>query len=364
VSVEDFFSATFRAARTRFLEAARSRAAVIQSHVHPSQRGPAGEELATDVALLGSSSSKSILMIVSGTHGVEGFAGSGCQIAFLQSKLCEQVTASCRVVLVHAVNPYGFAYVRRTNEDNIDLNRNFVDFSRPLPQNPAYAESARALLPSGPSLEEYTAARDRLEREAVSRGGYQFLKSALQPGQYDFPQGLYYGGAAPAWSSRIFLQICRREFADCDAAAVLDLHTGLGSPGVGELIFMSWEQFERHRHSFPGPVSCAGRKTSVTASVNGALVSAACNAIPAATAIGCALEFGTVTLEENMRAKIFENWTYYHLPPQHVLRRESSQRFKNAYFCDSLEWKAKVIARSAKVVSSLHRWLRAAPPRS
>ena len=33
---------------------------------------------------------------------------------------------SVRVVIVHAVNPYGFACGRRFNEDGVDLNRNVL----------------------------------------------------------------------------------------------------------------------------------------------------------------------------------------------------------------------------------------------
>ena len=51
------------------------------------------------------------------------------------------------LVLVHANNPHGFAHQRRVNEDNIDLNRNFIDFDAKTPESPEYAELHPALVP-------------------------------------------------------------------------------------------------------------------------------------------------------------------------------------------------------------------------
>jgi len=77
------FAANYREAREKFLAAARSAGAAVTSHVHPQQRGAEGEELAADVAFLGSDDAAAVLCILAGTHGVEGFCGSGIQVALL-----------------------------------------------------------------------------------------------------------------------------------------------------------------------------------------------------------------------------------------------------------------------------------------
>ena len=41
-------------------------------------------------------------------------------------------------ILTHAHNPWGFANALRCTEENVDLNRNFIDFEKPLPSNPNY----------------------------------------------------------------------------------------------------------------------------------------------------------------------------------------------------------------------------------
>jgi predicted deacylase len=352
MTVTQHFCASYLEARCKFLEAARQRGAALNSFFHPSRVGPTGEPLAVDVAVLGNDTAERVLMIVSATHGVEGYAGSGCQVHYLNNELTR--SPSVKVVLVHAINPYGFAYNRRTNEDNIDLNRNFIDFATPPPINPQYSEYAKRFLPAGGALTDYERAAARLADEARLRGGYQFLKTALQPGQYAHPDGLYYGGTTASWSNTIFMQICRRHLSQARRGAVLDVHTGLGAHGVGELIFMRQDSAQKYAHHFTAPVSCAGGKTSVSAGVKGPLVNAACDEIAGEVAIGCALEFGTVPVEDNTSAMIFENWTHRWLTPAHPLHQQSSQRLKDTYYCDSTAWKQSVIDRFTEITHQLH----------
>src|SRR6516225_9551772 len=97
----------------------------------------------------------------SGTHGVEGFCGSGCQTGYLNDRLYEALSSKSAVILVHALNPFGFAWLRRVNEDNIDVNRNFHDFRKPLPSSEAYEQLHGWLVPgdwTGPQREKADAA--------------------------------------------------------------------------------------------------------------------------------------------------------------------------------------------------------------
>ena len=350
----DHFSRSYQEARQKFLSAAKIHSAAVESFVHPFARGPAGEDLATDVATFGDQRCGQILMIVSGTHGVEGYAGSGCQTHLLHSDVFREISQSVCTILVHAMNPFGFAYDRRTNEDNIDLNRNFIDFSSELPNNPHYAEYAARFLPQGAALNCHQEAEARLDMEAKEKGGYQFLKKALQPGQYAYPEGLYYGGTGPCWSNTTFMQICRRYLSGATRAAVLDIHTGLGPHGVGELIFMRPDAAQRYAHHFSPPVSHAGGKTSVSAGVKGPLVNAACDEITGEMAICCALEFGTVSVEDNTKAMIFENWTHRYLSPNDPLYQQSSQRLRRTYYCETPSWQQSVIDRSTEIIGQLH----------
>src|ERR1700681_3685975 len=144
------FSQSYVEARDKFLAAARMRGAKLTNHVHPTKRGAPGEKLSMDFALPGSADSPGMLLLISGTHGVEGFCGSGCQVALLNDPtfIAEVERSGIAVLMLHALNPYGFSHLRRVNEDNADLNRNFVDFGSPLAVNRAYAEIHSMLLPA------------------------------------------------------------------------------------------------------------------------------------------------------------------------------------------------------------------------
>jgi hypothetical protein len=150
-------SASYADARAAFLDAAAAAGATIETFPHP-LRGLHDEDLAVDVAEI--AGGPDVVIVVSGTHGVEGYAGSALQRHHLTLLADDPLPASGRptLVFVHALNPYGFSWVRRVNEDNVDLNRNFPDWSQPLPTNDGYAELADILVPTEwtPEVQERT----------------------------------------------------------------------------------------------------------------------------------------------------------------------------------------------------------------
>jgi len=129
------FSLDYQTARAKFLAAARDAGAALEAILHP-ERGPDGGDLATDVALIGSREAESVLVMISATHGVEGFCGSGAQVDWLRREEYRALPGGTAVLMVHAINPYGFAWLRRVTNENVDLNRNWIDFDAPRPQNP------------------------------------------------------------------------------------------------------------------------------------------------------------------------------------------------------------------------------------
>jgi hypothetical protein len=72
-----YFAASYGEARAKFLSAAESAGATVSRHVHPTERGAEGEELSIDLAMLGEPDAPGLLLLISGTHGAEGFCGSG-----------------------------------------------------------------------------------------------------------------------------------------------------------------------------------------------------------------------------------------------------------------------------------------------
>jgi Protein of unknown function (DUF2817) len=273
MGIPQYFSATYAEARRKFLEAARAAGAAIESHVNPNSKGPNGEELATDVARFGDMDAENLFITCSGTHGNEGFCGSGCQIGFIKEGIISARPKSVGVLLVHAVNPYGFSHVRRVTEDNVDLNRNFPDFSKPLPENPRYPEIHDLLVPSdwdGPGRATAEAALQAW----VDKNGMPAFQAAVSGGQYKFPDGLFFGGQRATWSNQIFRAIVKKHGAKAKRVGFIDFHTGLGPTGYGEPIYIGAPNtpgFERARAWWGNEITSPEGGTSKSAVVTGTL---------------------------------------------------------------------------------------------
>lgn len=226
------FSPTYAVARRRFLDAARDVHAQISSYPIE-QVGPSGESLSIDVAWVGAREPIQTVVVTSGLHGVEGFFGSAVQLAWLARLASGEVELSPRttVVLVHAVNPFGFAWRRRTDSGNVDLNRNFVDRlagEKYLGTPDGYEHVQKFLTPSTvPSWMSYPTFRCGAAW-LVARHGARILRTAVASGQYEDQNGLFFGGYVPSESTALMQSHFWSWTRGADAVVHLDLHTGLG----------------------------------------------------------------------------------------------------------------------------------------
>ena len=227
------FAEDYQGARQLFLGAAAQAKGDVTSFAHP-LTGPHGEPLFCDIFYQGDPDASAVLVTISATHGIEGFCGSGVQVHCLRHGANQSPNVG--LLHIHAINPYGFAWLRRVNEDNVDLNRNFIDFSQPLPDNPGYTELAPHLLPKDLSSTTLLRANQALELYRQTHGERAY-EIAVSGGQYFHPKGLFYGGVEKSWSRKLIekivgdLDLARRE-----RVAIIDFHTGLGPYGYGELI--------------------------------------------------------------------------------------------------------------------------------
>ena len=232
---EACFSPDYATARNRFLAACVQRGAPPAAYPNPNT-GPGGEELAVDVAWFGPPDAGRILVLQSATHGVEGFTGSAAQLDWLTEDGPSRLPGGVATLLIHAINPHGFAWLRRVTEEGVDLNRNWVDFDQPLPENPGYAELGDAFLPTELSGPIFHAAEDKLKAWRAAHGERAF-EGARGGGQHTHPTGLCFGGLEPTWSRRTLETIIADHgLAERRLMAVIDFHTGLGRYGYGEPI--------------------------------------------------------------------------------------------------------------------------------
>ncbi|MGM4903755.1 M14 family metallopeptidase [Tardiphaga sp. 866_E4_N2_1] len=229
------FALDYDGARVKFRNAANDVGAALTTYTHPALKSPNGQDLCIDVARLGDPRAASQLVILSGTHGLEGLSGSAAQIGWMQSKFARTLPRGVSILFVHAINPYGFAWGTRTTENNVDLNRNFIDFSTPRPGNPGYAKLYPHLLP-----EDWTPAALQIYADAVEAfkdaHGDDGLFDTLARGQYDFPDGSNYGGSGREWSNLTLETIIADHLGAAERIGFIDWHTGIGD--FGESFFL------------------------------------------------------------------------------------------------------------------------------
>jgi hypothetical protein len=356
----DAFSTDYAQARERFLAAAAAAGAATRSDLHP-LKGRAGETLALDVAVLGDPEAAQRLLVSSGCHGVEGFCGSGVQLAALQdsSLLGQARQHGVTLVLAHALNPWGFSHIRRVTHENVDLNRNFQDFSQPLPVNAGYAQLHSLLLPQHwpPDAENQAAMAQWIELR-----GMGFVQEAVTSGQYAFSDGLFFGGSAPTWSNGAVRRLLRQHTSGARQLGWIDLHTGLGPSGHGERIFshaasvaaVAGEEDPFARASrwwgAAGPLTRAEDGSSSSARLNGTMSEAAAQECPDTQTTKITLEFGTLEGLDMLLALRAEQWLQQHPKVGEAKRQRIKRQLLDAFFVDRPGWKSSVLEQGLSAI--------------
>lgn len=351
MSAAAHFSASYAEARARFLEAAQQAGLAVESIAHP-LAGAQGETLALDIVREGPADARRVLFLSSACHGVEGFCGSGVQLAALRDGAWRERAArhGVAVVYLHALNPHGFSHLRRVTQENVDLNRNFHDFSQPLPRNEAYAGIHALLLPA---QWPPTQAAQAAVMAFVAKYGMRAFQAAMSGGQHEFADGLFFGGTAPTWSNQAVREALRRHGRRARQAAWIDFHTGLGPQGVGERIYSGPNEpgeMARAKAWWSGggrtPVTTFHDGSSTSAPLTGLMYGAAAQECPQAEWTGLALEYGTEPWDVVAHALRADHWLHLH-PEAPAAQAEAIHRqMRDAFYTDTPAWKDQVLAQA------------------
>ncbi|XOV82797.1 MAG: M14 family metallopeptidase [bacterium] len=342
---------TYQAAREAFL--ARIGHAQHISYPHP-LKGPDGD-IAMDIAFWNASHSEDVLVVSSGTHGIEGYCGGFIQCALLDEGLPAKIDGRFALMMIHGVNPYGFAWQRRVNENNVDLNRNFIDHSRPHPKNTSYAELASIVEPATWGTETPASILSALL--ALSRNHPEdprWLQAALSGGQYEYPGGQFYGGTEPQWSNQCIQALMQSHLSERNVIW-LDIHTALGDYGTAQCIVELEPEstlLARAATLWGERVVNMGSADSVSVAVAGSMISGA-QAASTRELLGQGLEFGTVNSLEVIQSLIQDQWLHRHGELNSALGKQTKQRMMDAFYPDDPTWRASVLDIAREVVDAV-----------
>src|SRR5574337_166851 len=361
----DCFAASYAAARAKLQLAAAEAGGVVTCHIHPRATGPDGGSLAIDVASFGPRAASRGLLVLSGTHGGEGCAGSAAQVALVRSGALSALPPDTRVVLVHGLNPYGFAHGTRTTENNVDLNRNFADFSKRLPSNPAYLELHDTLCPAHwtPAPRATTA---RAIDGWIARNGRKAWLEPIMKGQYEDAPGLNYGGRAPEWSNLTLRAIVARELPAVRRLGFIDWHTGLGQ--YGEPFFLCFNErlgpeWQRACEWWGGERvdSNVGYEGSERPPYNGLVFYGLQEMIGPARMTGAVVEFGTAPIDVAFDQLRADRWLRFgEVPDDPALVARMRRGVMENFTPSDLRWRSRVVTHSREIhlaaLNGLARW--------
>ena len=350
-SIQSAFSKSYAEARQKFLEAAQAAGLKVHSHYHP-RPGRDGESLAMDVVREGPADAKDLLIISSACHGVEGYCGSGVQVNALRDAAWRQSAreAGVAVLYIHALNPHGFSHVRRVTHENVDINRNFHDYSQPLPVNTAYREVQPLLLPE---VWPPDAANAAAVAQFIAERGMPAFQAAVSGGQHEFADGLFFGGRGPTWSNLTLRNVLREHGRACQRMAWIDLHTGLGPSGVGERIFACADDkaaLARAKAWWGQGITSIYDGSSTSAYLTGLMWMAAYDECPQAQYTGIAMEYGTQPMEKVMHALRGDHWLHLHPEAPAALRQQIKQDLMDAFYVDTDEWRQQIVDQAMEAM--------------
>ena len=352
MDVHRYFAADYRAARANFLDAARAAGARVETFDNPAV-APDGRPVHTDVALLGDPAAERLLLVNSATHGGEGFCGSGCLVGWLRSGRHRLLPATVRAVLVHAINPHGFAWIRRVTEDNVDLNRNFVDHAAgSWPANAEYGKLHPTILPAcwddagrGPMQTTFLA--------YMAEHGAFALQTALSRGQYDHADGIFYGGRVPTWSNRTFRAIVDGFCRQAAHIAFLDFHTGLGPFGHAEMIarFTQDSPEERRLRTWFGEgLTSPETGDSTSPPLTGLIADGLIAGCPDADVVSLTVEYGTRPIRRILLALLADNWLHARGDVDSGLGQAIKAEMRACFYPDEDDWKELVWLRARQIL--------------
>jgi hypothetical protein len=263
------------------------------------------------------------------------------------------------ILLVHAINPFGFAWIRRVNEDNVDLNRNFIDHGRPAPENPGYRELRDLICPREWSEDSEARVKHGFAEYRARHGALE-LQAAIANGQYWDAQGVFYGGTAPSWSRRTLAAALAPYAATARRVAFIDLHTGLGPYGIGEIMsndHANTPGAARVRDWFGAEATMLDDGSSTSTAVTGDTNFGITGGLPGAEVTGITLEYGTLPVEQMIDSVRADNWLHVHGKLDSDLGRRIKKEIRHMFYPDERRWKEMVFERAVDVYGRALRGL-------
>jgi hypothetical protein len=312
---------------------------------------------------------ENLLLIAGGIHGVEGFTGSAIEELFMERYLDADLLKNTGVIILHALNPYGYKNNRRVTVNNVDMNRNCdADPALFNTKNDGYRQLYDFINPDQPA--NLGSVKNRLfvvrAIMKILKSGMPVLRQAVLQGQYEFPEGLYFGGKAFEPQVTGLIPQLVKYSEPYQKIIQIDLHTGYGERGK--------------MHLFPNPpkspqirqateelyagyqIDWGDSKDFYT--ISGDFSNLILKLFPDKLVVPMTLEFGTMDSQKTMgslrsiQTMILENQGFHHGYRNKHTEKVVQERIREMYNPTSEIWKTLVMDQAAGLLAQVKNKIR------
>ena len=333
----------YRDAREKFIESATKQHMTLEKHL-------LDEKVGIDIAYRKQEGNEKLIVVSTGLHGIEGYVGNALVDVFFKEFFA---SLKSDVYLIHGINPIGMLNYRRVNENNVDLNRNFIeDISKNSYHNQSYQELDKLLNPSAfTSMSNFNLNFYFGLIKAIMIKKPAALKEAVLKGQYHNEAGIFFGGDQHEKSTKIVIDLFKALFDKKYRTHVhLDIHTGYGPRYQMSVVNSTQENrtVQELKNAFAYPL-IVGLNKDEFYEINGDMIEYLYglkdSLNPECDFYGAALEFGTLgdgllndikSLKTMVLENLIQKKSINGTPKSKV-----EQLMKDLYLPDEEKWKEK-----------------------
>ena len=360
----DYWSKNYKIAKDKFNESLISLSNkglnVEHEELSINQNDTEGNPLYVDVAWIGNKDADKLYMSTSGIHGVEGFAGSAIQVSVLNQ--INKLPSDTALAFIHILNPWGMSWLRRDNESNVDLNRNF------LPKDETYSgcHPHYNKLDSLINVKRAVSKNDFFKLKLFFHTmfyGKTKTKQAYAEGQYEFPKGLHFGGHQLEQGPKVFIGWLERKINNIKRCVWIDLHTGLGEPGEDSLLVdldpSNQKYCDLKNQEFGNRILSLDPKAGIAYKIRGGMQKGIELLFPNIDWTSITQEFGTLKGLDVISALRAENsWTHYGKSNGNdLLEHWSKKQLLEAFRPSNQDWEKRIIERGKTFFNNSYNYL-------
>ncbi|MEF3245488.1 MAG: DUF2817 domain-containing protein [Caldisericaceae bacterium] len=309
------------------------------------------EESYIDSFLCENPGNKKLFLITTGEHGIEGFAGNIFLQIFINEFLPRIKNQEISLLLIHALNPWGMKNKRRVNENNVDLNRNFLyenDYHSKDLRNEPY-EKMRKYFTKNRAVKIFDTNLIFSLLQLlpyILQLGPRGVEEALTKGQYIDDKSIYYGGNREEKSTEYMKRVFKTVFKKYEFILHLDIHTGAGQKDRLLIVNSAFDKEDvnvRSKQFNYSPITQAKKETFY--SINGDMIDYIYKKYRNnSNFYSTCLEYGTygkglIGQILSIKALVLENQAWWYGTENSKVKAGVDKLFREMFFPKRSEWR-------------------------